>query len=92
MRTSSNRERLNLPAWTAIIVGILLANISALIWSRGIFNLEAFGYAVAGALLPGAIAYGIAGREKDRNLNRFAAWFLAVSVVLVVLARSALRR
>ena len=72
-------------AYAGIIIGILLAIVKAFIWSRGNFTAEVFGYALAGALLPGAIEYAIAGRTKVRNPNRFALAFLLLCVAFLLL-------
>jgi hypothetical protein len=52
------------PAYVGIMVGVLLAIVKALIWSKGAFTSEVFGYALAGAVIPGAIAYAIAGTKE----------------------------
>jgi hypothetical protein len=68
-----------------IVAGIFLAFFRAWIWSSGEFGGEAFGYALSGVLIPGLMAYVIAGREKVRNLNRFGlAFFLASAFVFAV--------
>ena len=72
-------------AYVAIIIGILLAIVKAFVWSGGIFTGEVFGYALAGAMIPGAIAYAIAGRRKVRNPNRFALAFLLLCIVFLLL-------
>jgi ABC-type Fe3+-siderophore transport system permease subunit len=72
-------------AYVGIIVGVFLAIVKALVWSKGAFTSEVFGYAVAGALLPGAIAYAIAGRKKVRNPNKFALCFVALCVFFLLL-------
>jgi uncharacterized membrane protein len=72
-------------AYCGIIVGICLAIVKALVWSRGAFTSEVFGYALAGAVIPGAIAYAIAGRKRVRNPNRFALWFLLLSIFFLLL-------
>ena len=72
-------------AHVGIIIGIVLAIAKALVWSKGVFTSEVFGYALAGALIPGAIAYFIAGRKKVRNANRFALAFLALCVVFFLM-------
>ena len=71
-------------AYVGIVIGIVLAIAQALIWSKGVFTSEVFGYALAGALIPGAIAYAIAGRKKVRNANRFALAFLLLCVVFLI--------
>lgn len=68
-----------------IIVGILLAILKAFVWSKGVFTAEVFGYALAGALIPGAIAFAIAGRKKVRNPNRFALSFLLLCIFFLLL-------
>jgi hypothetical protein len=72
-------------AYVAIVVGIALAILKAFVWSKGAFTSEVFGYALAGALIPGAIAYSIAGRKKARNPNKFALWFLLLCVFFLPL-------
>ena len=72
-------------AYVGIIVGVILAIAKALVWSKGLFTSEVFGYALAGAMIPGAIAYAIAGRKKVRNPNRFALWFLLLCIFFLVL-------
>jgi dipeptide/tripeptide permease len=44
-----------------------------------------FGYALAAAVIPGAIAYAIAGRKKVRNPNKFALSFLLLSIFFLLL-------
>jgi ABC-type Fe3+-siderophore transport system permease subunit len=75
-------------AYLAIIVGIALAILKVIVWSKGRFTSEVFGYALAGALIPGAIAYAIAGRKKARNPNRFALSFLLLSIFFLLLELS----
>jgi hypothetical protein len=74
-----------LTAWIGILFGVLIGIAKALIWSRGAFGSGVFGYAISAVLVPGAIAYAIAGREKVRNGNRFALWFLLLSVFFLLL-------
>lgn len=81
-----------LTAWIGVLFGILIGIGKALIWSKGIFSSEVFGYAVAAVVIPGAIAYAIAGREKVRNGNRFALWFLLLSVFFLLLEVSQAKR
>ena len=81
----SANQGFGLTAWIGILFGILIGIAKAFIWSRGAFGSEVFGYAVAAVLVPGAIAYAIAGREKVRNGNRFALWFLLLSVFFLLL-------
>ena len=69
----------------AVILGLLLAIAKGFVWSKGNWNAEVFGYVLAGALLPGAIAYAIAGRKKARNPNRFALWFFVLCLVSLLL-------
>jgi hypothetical protein len=38
-------------AYVGIMVGVLLAIVKALIWSKGAFTSEVFGYALAGAVI-----------------------------------------
>jgi len=71
-----------------VIVGIFLAIVKAFVWSKGAFTSEVFGYALAGALVPGAIAYVIAGRKKVRNPNRFALSFLLLCLFFLLLELS----
>jgi len=78
----------SVPASIAVIVGILLAILKAFVWSKGVFTAEVFGYALAGALIPGAIAYAIAGRKKVRNPNRFALSFLLLCIFFLLLELS----
>jgi hypothetical protein len=75
-------------AYVAIVVGIALAILKAFVWSKCAFTSEVFGYALAGALIPGAIAYAIAGRKKARNPNRFALWFLSLCIFFLLLELS----
>lgn len=72
-------------AFIGIAIGITLAFVKALVWSDGAFNAEVFGYALGAALFPGLIAYAIAGRQRVRNPNRFALWFLAFSLFFLLL-------
>jgi hypothetical protein len=81
----SANQGFGLTAWIGVLFGILIGIAKALIWSRGFFSSEVFGYAVAAVCIPGAIAYAIAGREKVRNGNRFALWFLMLSVFFLLL-------
>jgi hypothetical protein len=75
-------------AYTGIIIGILLAILKAFVWSKGVFTAEVFGYALAGALIPGAIAYAIAGRKKVRNPNRFALSFVLLCLFFLLIELS----
>jgi len=75
-------NHLGIFAIAGIAVGILLAFFRAWIWSGGDFGGEAVGYAFSGVLIPGLIAYAVAGRKKARNLNRFAFVFLGVSFLV----------
>ncbi len=75
-------------AYVAILVGIALALLKAFVWSKGVFTSEVFGYALAGALIPGGIAYAIAARKKVRNPNRFALWFLLLCIFFLLLELS----
>src|ERR1700690_3766512 len=75
-------------AFIAIIFGIALAILKAWIWSGGIVNAEGFGYALAGIIIPGLIAYAIAGRTKVRNPNRFALVFCGISLFFLLLEAS----
>src|SRR5258708_21207668 len=54
--TNPRTGRFSPLAWMGIVVGILLAIVKALIWSKGVLNAEVFGYALAGGVVPGAIA------------------------------------
>jgi hypothetical protein len=72
-------------AYVGIIVGICLAIVKTFVWSKGVYTSEVFGYALAGALIPGAIAYAIAGRKKVRNPNRFAIWFVSLCIFFLLL-------
>ncbi len=72
-------------ASAGIVVGVLLAVVKALVWSKGAFTSEVFGYALAAAVIPGAIAYAIAGRKKVRNPNRFALSFLLLCIFFLLL-------
>jgi ABC-type Fe3+-siderophore transport system permease subunit len=72
-------------AYLGMMVGIFLAIVKALVWSKGGFTSEVFGYAIAGALIPGAIAYAIAGRKKVRSPNKFALCFVALCVFFLLL-------
>ena len=48
----------------------------AIVKAKGVLNAEVFGYKLAGAVVPGAIAYAVAGRAKERNSKQFALWLL----------------
>ncbi len=72
---------LGILAILGIVAGIFLAFLRAWIWSLGEFGGEAFGYALSGVLIPGLIAYAIAGRKKVRDLNRFGLAFFLVSAI-----------
>jgi hypothetical protein len=74
-----------------VVAGIFLALFRAWIWSSGEFGGEAFGYALSGVLIPGLIAYAIAGRKKARNLNRFGLAFFLVSAFAFALEVSQTR-
>lgn len=69
----------------AIIVGVIVTIVKAFIWSKGNFNAQVVGYALAGALIPGAIAYAIGGRQKTGSPNKFALWFLLLSILFLLL-------
>jgi len=75
-------------ALLGVVVGILLAIAKALVWSRGAFSAEVVGYAFAGAVIPGGIAYAIAGRKKVRNANKFALSFLLLSIFFLLIELS----
>jgi hypothetical protein len=75
-------------AYVGVVVGILLAVVKAFVWSKGVFTSEVFGYALAGSLIPGAIAYAIAGRKKVRNPNRFAIVFVLLCLFFLLLELS----
>jgi hypothetical protein len=72
-------------AYVGIIVGICVAIVKAFVWSKGVFTSEVFGYALAGALMPGVIAYAIAGRKKVRNPKMFSLWFVSLCVFFLLL-------
>jgi hypothetical protein len=78
-------RRFSALAYVGILVGIFLAIVKAVVWSKGALTSEVFGYALAGALIPGAIAYAIAGRKKARNPNKFALCFLGLCVLFLLL-------
>lgn len=75
-------------AYVAIVVGIALAILKGFVWSKGVFTSEVFGYALAGALIPRAIAYPIGRRKKGRSPNRFALWFLSLCIFFLLLELS----
>jgi hypothetical protein len=83
--TDGQAQGFSVLAYVGITVGICLAIARALVWSKGVFTSEVFGYALAGALIPGAIAYAIAGRKKVRNPNRFALWFVSLCIFFLLL-------
>jgi len=68
-----------------VAVGILLSVIRALVWSRGIFSHEAFGYAFSGPLLAGVIAYAVARRKNRWSANRFALWFVSLCLLFLLM-------
>jgi hypothetical protein len=72
-------------ATIGVVAGVALAIIKAVIRSKGAFTSEMFGYDLTGALIPGAIAYAIAGRRNVRNFNRFSLCFLLVSIVSLLM-------
>lgn len=67
------------------VVGIFLAVVKALVWSRGIVSAEVLGYAEAGILIPLLIAYAIAGRQAKRDWDKFGFWFAALSLFFLFL-------
>jgi hypothetical protein len=83
--TNSNAQQFGIPALVAVIVGVLLAIVKALVWARGKFDGQVMGYALAGALVPGAIAYAIGGRRRTGSPNKFAFWFLLLSIFFLLL-------
>jgi hypothetical protein len=53
--------------------------------AQGVLNAEVFGYALAGTVVPGAIAYAVAGRAKERNSKQFAIWLLFLGIFFLYL-------
>jgi hypothetical protein len=74
-----------------IIFGCLMSGLKALIWSKGFITAEVIGYAAGAVLLPGVIAYAIAGRVKQRNWNKFGFWFTALCFFFLLLEISSKR-
>jgi hypothetical protein len=79
------QKPLSIPAVLGIAFGVGLSILKALIWSSGVLNGETLGYATASIIIPGLIAYAIAGRGRVRNPNRFALIFCALSFVFLLL-------
>ncbi len=75
-------------AWIAVAVACLFGIAKAVVWSKGVFTAEVFGYALTGALVPLAIAYAIAGRQKVRNGTRFALWLVGFSLFFYLIERT----
>jgi hypothetical protein len=68
-----------------IVTGFVLSFAKALVWSGGSFNGETFGYAFAAILVPMAVAYAVAGREKARNPSLFSLTFCVLCFVLYLM-------
>jgi hypothetical protein len=61
-----------------MLVGIALAVLQALLWSRGVWNAEVFGYAIGTILMSTIVAYLIAGRRKKRKPVSFGLIFAGI--------------
>jgi hypothetical protein len=82
---AAQKSRLNWAGAIAIAIGCMLAIAQALIWSKGIITAEVTGYATAGIIVPGLIAYAIAGRRAKRNWNKFSLWFVMLCAFFLLL-------
>jgi hypothetical protein len=69
-------------SWVCIVVGVLLSLSTARVWAHGEWTGEAEGYAFGSLLIPGLIAYLIAGRRKVRNPAAFGLCFLRIMPVV----------
>jgi len=89
MRSADTRER---PAlWRITVATILITTavalcvLTALFWSRGVWNAAVLGYALGVMVMGGLVSYLIAGRKKVRNVLRFSLIFFSISLVLILL-------
>lgn len=71
-----------------MLLGIVLSVARALLWSRGVWTAEVFGYAISGILMSTVVAYLIAGRRKNRKPVLFGLTFVAISFVMCLLELS----
>jgi hypothetical protein len=71
-----------------MLVGIALAVLQALLWSRGVWNAEVFGYAIGTILMSTVVAYLIAGRRKNRKPVSFGLVFVGILFVMCLLELS----
>jgi len=71
--TNPRTGRFSPLAWMGIVVGILLAIVKALIWSKGVLNAEVFGYALAGAVVPGRNRIRHSGSSESAKLKPICA-------------------
>jgi len=76
---------LGLIFWVCIVVGVLLSFSTARVWAHGEWTGEAQGYAFGGILVPGLIAYLIAGRRKLRDPADFGLWFCGLCLLFFLL-------
>jgi hypothetical protein len=67
--------------WVCMVLGVLLSLMTAQTWSHGEWTGEAQGYAFGCLLVPGLIAYALAGRRKVRNPSLFALLFCGLCVL-----------
>jgi hypothetical protein len=68
-----------------VFLGIAFSVAKALLWSRGVWNAEACGYAIGGLLISLVTAYLIAGREKNGKPVSFGLIFAGISLFLCLL-------
>jgi hypothetical protein len=71
-----------------ILLGIALSVLKALLWSRGVWTAEAFGYAIGAILMSTFVAYLIAGRRKNRKPVLFGVIFVVILFVLCLMELS----
>jgi hypothetical protein len=81
-------KRFGMIFWVCIVVGVLLSLSTARVWGNGEWTGEAQGYAFGSILLPGLIAYAIAGRRKVRNPAAFGLWFCGLCLLFFLLELS----
>src|SRR5690242_13293519 len=82
---NARRSDIDVFAMAAVFVGIVIGDVNAALWSRGNFNYAFVLYAIASALIPAALAYGISRRASTIIATKFSLWFLVFCVVFLLL-------
>lgn len=82
--TAISQKKIGWLGIAAIVTGIFLSLVRAVVYLNSLDSAAVLGYASSGIIVALLIAYAIAGRVAKRNWDKFGFWFAGFSLLFLL--------